>query len=124
MIDSRRIAALSAAAFLALPAGAFAQSGAGDTQYGDPLEGQQRAQADTGSGSSGSGSGSQSGSSGSGSGLSNAPPGSTESQAARTTTPNGELARTGGEPGLIALLGLGLVMTGAGLRVRVRRPLA
>ncbi|MDX6697510.1 MAG: hypothetical protein QOE65_907 [Solirubrobacteraceae bacterium] len=114
MFDPRRIAAFSVALSLAAPAGALAQSGAGDTQYGDPFEGQQRAQANTGS----------SGSNGSGSGLSNAPPGSTEAQAARTRTPRGQLARTGGEPGLIALLGLGLVMTGAGLRVRVRRPLA
>lgn len=115
MVDPRRIAALSVAASLALPAGAFAQ-GAGETQYGDPFEGEERAQTGTGSGS-GAGNGNAED-------LSTAPPGATEAEAARTRTPSGELARTGAEPGLIALLGMGLVMTGAGLRVRVRRPLA
>ncbi|HVE69062.1 MAG TPA: hypothetical protein VNB64_10820 [Solirubrobacteraceae bacterium] len=115
MADPRRIAALSVAASLALPAGAFAQ-GAGETQYGDPFEGEQRAQAQPGSGSgSGNGTGEE---------LSTSPPGTSESAAAQTRTPAGELARTGSEPGLVALLGLGFLMTGAGLRVRVRRPIA
>ena len=118
MVDPRRIAALSVAASLAVPAGAFAQ-GAGETQYGDPFEGEERAQTGTGSGT-------QSGGGGGGEPelSSTAPSGTTESQAAQTRTPSGELARTGAEPGLIALLGMGFVLTGAGLRVRVRRPLA
>jgi hypothetical protein len=33
----------------------------------------------------------------------------------------GELARTGADPGLVALLGAGMVLTGAGMRLRVRR---
>ena len=119
MLEARRIATLSVAVSLALPAGAFAQSGAGETQYGDPFEGEQRAQADPGSGTQAGGGGN-----GSGELSTTAPSGSTETQAAQTRTPSGELARTGAEPGLIALLGMGLVLTGAGLRVRVRRPLA
>jgi hypothetical protein len=120
MLEARRIATLSVAVSLALPAGAFAQ-GAGETQYGDPFEGEQRAQRGTGSGN-------QSGGGGGGGGRelsTTAPSGTTtETRAAQTRTPSGELARTGAEPGLIALLGMGLLMTGAGLRVRVRRPLA
>jgi hypothetical protein len=118
MLEARRIATLSVAVSLALPAGAFAQGGAGETQYADPLEGQERAQADPGSGTPSGGGG------GGGELSTTAPSGTTETQAAQTRTPSGELARTGAEPGLIALLGMGLVMTGAGLRVRVRRPFA
>jgi LPXTG-motif cell wall-anchored protein len=127
MLPPRRLAALTAAVTLAFPAAALAQ-GAGETQYSDPFQGQ------GGSGSSGSGSGSGSGSSnGSGSGsnasstgngsqLSTTPPGSSQTGATRTAT--GQLPNTGAEPGLLALLGAGFILTGAGLRVRVRRPLA
>ncbi|MDX6670316.1 MAG: hypothetical protein QOI91_679 [Solirubrobacteraceae bacterium] len=123
MLSPRRLAALTAAATLAFPAGALAQ-GAGETQYSDPFQGQ------GGSGSSGSGSGSSSGSgsgsnasgTGSGSQLSTTPPGSAQTGATRTGT--GQLPNTGAEPGLLALLGAGFILTGAGLRVRVRRSLA
>ncbi|MDX6648181.1 MAG: hypothetical protein QOJ97_132 [Solirubrobacteraceae bacterium] len=123
MLSPRRLAALITAATLAFPAGALAQ-GAGETQYSDPFQGQ------GGSGSSGSGSGSSSGSgsgsnasgTGSGSQLSTTPPGSSQTGATRTAT--GQLPNTGAEPGLLALLGAGFILTGAGLRVRVRRPLA
>ena len=47
-----------------------------------------------------------------------------EQLASQQSTSSGELARTGADPGLIALLGAGLIVTGAGLRVRVRRPIA
>jgi hypothetical protein len=111
-------AALAAALALAAPTVAHAQ-GAGDNQYTDPFAGE------NGSGSGSSGSGSSGSSSGSGSTqggaegssnaqLSNAPPGSAAS---------GQLARTGADPGLLALLGAGFVVAGVGLRVRVRRPL-
>ncbi len=122
MVAPRRIAALAAALSLALPAGALAQ-GAGETQYSDPFEEEQASSG--GGGDSGSSSGSGTGAGGGGE-LSTTPPddGTSESQAARTRTPDGELARTGAEPGLIALLGAGFILTGAGLRVRVRRPLA
>jgi LPXTG-motif cell wall-anchored protein len=131
MLQPRRIAALTAAATLAFPAGALAQ-GAGETQYSDPFQGQggsgSSGSSGSGSGSSsgstGTGSGSGSGSTGSGSQLSNTPPGSSETTAAQTRTPRGQLPRTGAEPGLLALLGAGFILTGAGLRVRVRRPLA
>jgi LPXTG-motif cell wall-anchored protein len=116
MMSSRRIAALAAALSLALPAGALAQ-GAGDNQYQDPFAGE-----DSGSGSgSGSGGGGE-GTTGNGS-LSNSPP-SGEQLASQQSTSSGELPRTGADPGLIALLGAGLILTGAGLRVRVRRPIA
>jgi hypothetical protein len=118
MPQMRRLAALAATLSLALPASAFAQ-GAGETQYSDPLAGEET--------SSGSGSGSGTGGGGGGGGgeLSTTPPaGSTESQAAQTRTPDGELARTGADPALVALLGAGFILTGAGLRVRVRRPFA
>jgi hypothetical protein len=104
---------------LACPTGAFAQ-GAGDNQYQDPFAGEEGSRSGSGSGSGGgSGGGGSNGSS-----LSNPPPDMTEQQAAQTTTPPGELARTGADPGLVALLGLGFVLTGAGLRVRVRHPVA
>jgi hypothetical protein len=110
MMPPRRIAALAAALSLALPAGALAQ-GAGDNQYQDPFAGE-----DQGSG----GGGGAEGTTGNGSELSDTPP-SSERQASQ---PSGELARTGADPGLLALLGAGLILTGAGMRVRVRRPLA
>ena len=128
----RRIAALAGTVALVLPVPALAQ-GAGDEQYTDPLAGEDGRTpgtgSQTGSGSQGSGSGSSGGGGGGGGGqggspLSDVPPDLTEKQAANSRTPSGELARTGAEPGLIALLGAGFVLTGAGLRVRVRRPLA
>jgi len=122
MLAPRRIAALAAALSLALPAGAFAQ-GAGENQYTDPFEGEESAPQGSGAGSSGSGSGTGGGGGGGGE-LSTTPPGTSESEATETPTPAGELARTGAEPGLVALLGAGLILTGAGLRVRVRRPIA
>jgi LPXTG-motif cell wall-anchored protein len=112
MMPSRRIAALAAALSLALPAGALAQ-GAGDNQYQDPFAGE-----NSGSG----GGGGAEGTTGNGS-LSNSPP-SGEQLASQQSTSSGELPRTGADPGLVALLGAGLILTGAGLRVRVRRPIA
>jgi LPXTG-motif cell wall-anchored protein len=116
MMPPRRIAALAAALSLALPAGALAQ-GAGDNQYQDPFAGE-----GSGSGSGGGGGGGGEGTSGNGS-LSNSPP-SGQQLASQRSTPSGELPRTGADPGLVALLGAGLILTGAGLRVRVRRPIA
>jgi LPXTG-motif cell wall-anchored protein len=131
MLSPRRLAALTTVATLAFPAGALAQ-GAGQDQYSDPFQGQ------SGSGSKGSGKGSTgnrsvstgtgSASTGTGTGtgtgsqLSTTPPASSQTGATRTAT--GRLPNTGAEPGLLALLGAGFILTGAGLRVRVRRPLA
>lgn len=110
--------ALVASLALALPAAAHAQ-GAGDNQYTDPFAGDNG----SGSGSSGSGSGTQGGAEGSnGSELSNTAP--SEQNASQTSTPSGELPRTGADPGMLALLGAGFVFFGVGMRVRVRRPLA
>jgi LPXTG-motif cell wall-anchored protein len=118
MMPPRRIAALAAALSLSLPAGALAQ-GAGDNQYQDPFAGED---AGSGGGSGGGGGGGAEGTSGNGS-LSNSPPAG-EQLASSQSTSSGELPRTGADPGLVALLGAGLILTGAGLRVRVRRPIA
>ena len=118
MMPSRRIAALAAALSLALPAGALAQ-GAGDNQYQDPFAGENSG---SGSGSGSGGGGGAEGTNGNGS-LSNSPP-SGEQLASQQSTSSGELPRTGADPGLVAVLGAGLILTGAGLRVRVRRPIA
>ena len=122
MMPSRRIAALAAALSLALPAGALAQ-GAGDNQYQDPFAGEGSGSGSgSGSGGGGGGGGGADGTSGSGS-LSDSPP-SGQQLASQQSASSGELARTGADPGLVALLGAGLILTGAGLRVRVRRPIA
>ena len=113
MTPSRRIAALAAALSLALPAGALAQ-GAGDNQYQDPFAGE-----DQGSG----GGGGAEGTTQSGSQLSSSPPASGQ-QASQQGAASGQLARTGADPGLVGLLGAGLILVGAGMRIRVRRPLA
>ena len=104
MLAPRRSAAvLALAAALAFPAVAVAQS-AGDNQYEDPFGGK----GSSGSSQSSSGSSSGSGSSGSGGGGS---PGSASGQ---------QLARTGSETWLVALAGGGLLLTGVGLRLRLR----
>ena len=118
MRPPRRIAALAAALSLSLPAGALAQ-GAGDNQYQDPFAGEGSG---SGAGSGSGGGGGAEGTSGNGSHSNSAPSG--EQLASQQSTSSGELPRTGADPGLIALLGAGLILTGAGLRVRVRRPIA
>ncbi len=118
MRPPRRIAALAAALSLSVPAGALAQ-GAGDNQYQDPFAGEDSG---SGAGSGSGGGGGAEGNSGNGS-LSDSPPAG-ESLASQQSTSSGELPRTGADPGLVALLGAGLILTGAGLRVRVRRPIA
>ena len=118
MRPPRRIAALAAALSLAVPAGALAQ-GAGDNQYQDPFAGEDSG---SGAGSGSGGGGGAEGNSDNGS-LSDSPPAG-ESLASQQSTSSGELPRTGADPGLVALLGAGLILTGAGLRVRVRRPIA
>lgn len=118
MLAHRRIPALAVALSLALPAGALAQ-GAGDAQYQDPFAGE-------GSGNgSGGGSGNGGGGSGNGSSASGNPRLSDTMPGAQGGAEGSQrLPRTGADPGLIALLGAGFLITGAGLRVRVRRPLA
>jgi hypothetical protein len=119
---TRRIsAALVTSLVLALPTAAHAQ-GAGDNQYTDPFAGENGS--GSGSGSSGSGSGSGS----SGSGTQGGAEGSNGSELSSTMPTggaegSGQLARTGADPGILALLGAGFVVAGVGLRVRVRRPL-
>ena len=119
MLGKRRLAAGLAVLSLVFPAGALAQ-GAGDDQYEDPFAEEDTSQ---GGGQRGGGKGTGGGGGDDMDELSNAAPRS-EAQASRQETPAGELPRTGSEPGVIALLGAGLLMTGGGLRLRVRRPVA
>ena len=145
MPSRRRLAALAAAAVLAAPAAAGAQS-AGDDQYEDPFAGGDSGQSQ-GGGSTGSGGGSapSTGGGSTGSGGGSAPStggGSTGSGASDTapstgtgadapvaspavgqpTTASGrpELARTGGEPGLVLAAGAVLLAGGVALRLRLR----
>jgi hypothetical protein len=135
----QRLAALAIAALLAAPGTALAQS-AGDNQYQDPFGNQGSGGGSGSSGSSGNNSGSgtsgggQSGDSqgsGSGSGQSadtgssqtSSSAGTTDAQGSQTTAGR-QLPRTGGEPGLVALLGAGMTFGGLALRRRVRRPSA
>jgi hypothetical protein len=141
MFDPRRSAVLAVATTLAFPAGALAQ-GASDNQYQDPFgagatgssgssgsssSGSSGSSDSSGSGSSSSGStgSSSSGASGSGSNsgsLSTQPPAATEQQVTNTQARPGELARTGADAGLVALLGAGMVLSGTGMRLRLRGP--
>jgi LPXTG-motif cell wall-anchored protein len=111
-VHRRRLAALVAAGLLAAPASALGQS-AGDEQYQDPFSG-------------------QNGGSSSGGGSSSAPqpaaPASTPAPAApaaaapatpSAATQQPQLPRTGAETLLTALAGVGLVMAGVGLRLRL-----
>jgi LPXTG-motif cell wall-anchored protein len=147
---SRRIAALLAVALLAgAPAVAHAQGSAGDDQYQDPFGGstsggkKSGGSKNSGSGSSSSGSSSTgssstgssgtTGSSGStSSGTTSAPAtsssttgsssssGSTAAPAATSSGSRQELPRTGLDAPVIALLGIGLLAAGVGLRLRLR----
>lgn len=114
------VTTLVAAFALAFPAGAAAQ-GAGDGQYSDPFGSGQDDQQQSSSGSSQDDSSAQSGG---GDSLAPSPPSGPGSEAEATTQERraDELARTGAAPGLVALLGAGLILTGVGLRVR--EPLA
>jgi len=133
---SRRIAALLAAALVAgAPAVAHAQGSAGDEQYQDPFGGAtngagQKSGASKGSGSSSSGSSTPAPSSGS---TSSAPTPAPASSSTGSATSSGsaaasapapstrqELPRTGLDAPVIALLGIGLLAAGVGLRLRLR----
>lgn len=120
---------LACAALAAAPAHALAQGGAGDDQYQDPFGGTST----TGSSSSGSG---RTGSTGSTAPLTTRPSTnlsatgstgsssttgtSTGSTTSTTTNPSatGSLPNTGLDVPGIAALGLGLLVTGIGLRLR------
>jgi len=89
---------------------ATAAQGAGDGQYQDPL------------GGGGTGGGGE-GSSGAGSGEPGGGPPLTESmEGGGPAAAEPQLARTGSEPLVVALAGLGLLLCGAGLRLRLRAP--
>jgi hypothetical protein len=131
MKPTRTVTAVVAALALGLPTAAFAQSPS-DQQYQDPFGSQGSGGSGSGGGSSGGGSSgggsSQSGSSSSGSSGSSSSGGdaSQVASSAGSGSSSGsaasgpQLARTGQDAGLVALAGLGLLLTGAGLRLRVR----
>jgi hypothetical protein len=117
---------------------ALARAGAADNQYQDPFAGEEggsQNQSGGGGGGGGSGGGGSggggSGGGGSGGGGSGGGGGSSQgsspsrfgnSPPERSAQAAGQIPRTGADAGLVALLGAGLVLTGAGLRVRLRQP--
>lgn len=120
MTASRVVLICLACLGLAVPTIAFAQSGAGDNQYQDPLGSTQTTR------TSGTVT-TQTPTTGNQApppltvtppkppASSSQPSSSSTSPATATATP---LANTGAEPGLLALLGIGLVLAGLGMRVR------
>lgn len=120
------ISLLAAAATLAAPATAVAQS-AGDDQYSDPFAGDNGSSDGGGSGGSdgGDSGGSSGGSSGgdsssSGGGSSSGAEASTSGPTAASADDGPSLARTGAETGILALGGVSLVLAGIALRLRLR----
>jgi hypothetical protein len=118
----RTLVTALAVAVLAVPAPAFAQS-AGDSQYTDPLAGENGG-GSSGGGSSGGGGGSQpqaspsaAGGGGTGTGAAQGS-GAAGSSAAGTQSGGGgiELADTGFPAGLLAALGMALLVAGALIR--------
>jgi hypothetical protein len=118
-----RLAVLSACVvMLAYPAAALA--GASDNQYQDPFAGSNDDSGQSGGGGGGSGSGGGGGTTPQGGSSSSSSPQATSPAADESQGAGRQVPRTGADPGLVALLGAGLILTGAGLRVRVRRPVA
>jgi LPXTG-motif cell wall-anchored protein len=142
----RRLIPLLACALIAgTPAVAHAQGGAGDDQYQDPFGGSDSGSSSGGgssnSGSQSGGGGTSTGSQGSGtsapaptpaqapatapdtsssgSSSSTAAAPATSSSTAGTATSRSELPRTGFDAPVVALLGIGLLAAGLGLRLRV-----
>src|SRR3954447_10169985 len=132
----RSALALTTLALAATPASALAQS-ASDDVYQDPFANQGQQNGTAGTQSSGTTSGRSSGSSGSSmqqmpstvptqnqstttasAGTTTAP--QSEAAATQTATPANELPRTGDDAGTTALVGLGLLLAGGALRLRLR----
>lgn len=108
---------------------ATAAQGAGDDQYQDPLGGGDSAGggSDGGAGASGGAAGGGGGGAADSSGAGGGEPGSgpplTDSmEGGGPAAAEPRLARTGSEPLIVALAGLGLLLCGAGLRIRLRAP--
>jgi LPXTG-motif cell wall-anchored protein len=144
--DVPRLATLFCLLLLAFPGAALAQ-GAGDDQYQDPF-GDTPVQDDSGTsgsdddglsdtppntggggGSGDSGSGGSGGGSGSGSGSGSSGAAGDDGAAAPASPapeadeqPAGQLPNTGSDPRALLLLGLALVLTGVGLRLRTIDP--
>src|SRR4051794_34918157 len=134
----RSALALTTLALAATPASALAQS-ASDDVYQDPFANQGQQNGTAGTQSSGANSGSSAGNSGSSmqrmpstvptqnrsttTGTDGTPPTTapqSEAAATETATPANELPRTGDDAGTTALVGLGLLLAGGGLRLRLR----
>jgi hypothetical protein len=117
----RRIAAVLAVLAVGIaPGAALAQSGgAGDDQYVDPIGG--NSQQHNGGGSKGSGS---SGGTATGPSLSATPTLTASSSQPAATTPVASsaqtLPRTGLDVGVVAAIGLALVLAGVAVRLRLR----
>jgi hypothetical protein len=124
-MKGKRCAVLVTTLVLGWPASALAQ-GAADNQYQDPFgSGQGNSHSSHhGSGASRSAAGSSSGGYSSPgtrpSSLSGTPPASSSASATDQSAGSADrlLPRTGGEPGIVALLGVGLLLAGVGLRLR------
>jgi hypothetical protein len=104
---------------------ALARAGAADNQYQDPFAGEEDGSQNQSSGGGGGGSGgggSGGGGSSQGSSQGSSPSRFDNSPPERSGQSTGQIPRTGADAGLVALLGAGLVLTGAGLRVRLRQP--
>ena len=116
MTSRRLTAALASALLLAAPAPVLAQS-AGDDQYQDPF----------GSEDVPAGTEEQGELTDEAPGLGNTPPsdpgdggGERETETSDTTAGGTQLPATGTEATLMAMLGAGLLLTGTGLRLRLR----
>ena len=96
---------------------ASAAQGAGDDQYQDPFGG---GGGGGGGNSSGGGGGNSSGGGGGGNSSSTGGGATTTSNGTPAEAPPGTLANTGDDTLLHALFGLGLLMAGLGLRIKLR----
>jgi hypothetical protein len=124
MPPARRLVTLLAVASLAagaLPAAAFAQddNGAGDQQYQDPFGSSQTSTPAKKKKSSSQGQGKKNGLSQTPNlGASGTAGTSTGSSSGSSGAGSLRLAKTGGEPGPLALIGVALLLGGIGLRLR------
>jgi hypothetical protein len=112
-VPRRRIAALIAAAALAAPSSALAQS-AGDEQYQDPFGGDGQSQSQTPSASGGTAQATPTPA------PAPAPAAAPTAVPVETSPAAQQLPRTGGDPELPAIAGALLLAGGVALRVRLR----
>jgi hypothetical protein len=132
MLRRRTLALFAALALLALPASSFAQGSAGDDQYQDPLAGQggggstSTQQTPSSGTTSGGGTTTGGGTTSTGTAPTTTAPTTTASGQTTTTVTTtgpegtqaapGELPRTGGDPIMVFVFGIAMLMMGTGLR--------